>query len=453
MDSLLFTILSFIVALAILIAVHEFGHFWVARRLGVKVLRFSIGFGRPLWMRRGRDGTEYVVAAIPMGGYVKMLDEREAPVDSAEAHLAFNRQSLPVRSAIVAAGPAFNLLFAIFVFWLVFVTGDVGLTSKVESVENGSLAEQAGFQAGDQILSVADKQTPSWESVIYYMLSRSLDNPSLAIRVRDPDGNERNLQLDTKGFQKLSEDGAILKNLGLTPIKVKLPPVFGELVPGEPADQAGILPGDRLLSADGVELTSWNQWFDYVRARPATPIRIDIERDGSTRSLDITPLDREEGGEHYGRVGARPQVPEDLLASYQSVVHYGPLEAIGRSLDQTLDRSLLMFKVLGKMIIGQVSVKNLSGPLSIADYAGKSASYGFDTFIKFLANVSISLAVLNLLPIPVLDGGHLLYFLLEAVKGKPLSERFMEQGQKIGLVILLAIMGLALFVDLNRYLG
>ncbi|MEJ2693168.1 MAG: RIP metalloprotease RseP [Candidatus Thiodiazotropha sp.] len=454
MGSILFTLLSFIVALAILIAVHEFGHFWVARKLGVKVLRFSIGFGRAIWKHTSRrDGVEYVIAAIPLGGYVKMLDEREAPVEEAEQARAFNRQSLPVRSAIVVAGPLFNFVFALLAFWLIFVTGDSGLISKVEKVADDSLAAQAGFKPGDEILAVAGESTPSWESVVYYLLSRSLDESSLPIQVRDEAGNERRLWLETQGFQKLSEEGKILTNLGLTPLRVKLPPVFDKIVEGEPADQAGLRPGDRILSVDGVEMATWSQWVDYVRDRPGQSMRLEIERDGQQRQIDLTTAVREEKGKRFGRVGAMPEIPEGLLEKYRSVVRYGPAEAMGRSLEQTWDRSLLMLKVLGKMLLGQVSVKNLSGPLSIADYAGKSASYGLESFMKFLANVSISLAVLNLLPIPVLDGGHLFFFLIEAVKGRPLSERFVEQGQKIGLAILLAIMGLALFVDLNRYLG
>ncbi len=454
MDSLPFTIASFIVALAILITVHEFGHFWVARRLGVKVLRFSVGFGRPLWKRIGKvDGTEYVVAAIPLGGYVKMLDEREAPVAADELSRAFNRQSLPVRSAIVVAGPLFNFLFAILAFWLIFVSGDTGLKSLVGEVTAGSRAEQSGFRSGDEILAIDGQATPSWESVIYSLLSRSLDEPSLAIRVRDEKGDERDLSMTTDGFQALSEDGMILQNLGLSPARVTLPPVFGEIIPGEPADQAGVLPGDRILSVDGIKMESWNQWVDYVRERPGQPLQMLVERNSLPMEISLTTATKTAGDKSYGRVGAGVDVPEGTLERYQSVVRYGPVEALSRSVGKTWDLSVLMLRMLGKMVTGEVSVKNLSGPLSIADIAGKSASHGLDYFIKFLAGVSVSLAVLNLLPIPVLDGGHLFFFLIEAVKGRPLSERFMEQGQKIGLLILLAIMSLAFYVDLNRFFG
>lgn len=454
MGSLLFTILSFLVALAILIAVHEFGHFWVARKLGVKVLRFSIGFGRPIWKRQGRiDGTEYVIASIPLGGYVKMLDEREAPVDSGERDRAFNRQSLPVRSAIVVAGPLFNFLFAIAAFWLIFVIGDTGLKPLVGEVAADTRAEQAGFLAGDEILAVGDQPTPSWESVVYALLGESLDQASLPVRVRSESGAERQRWLDTTDLQSLAEDGQILTNLGITPGRPVLPPVIGEVLPGEPAEEAGLQTGDRILSVDGIEVKDWTQWVEYVQAHPRQTLALEIERAGSTLPLSITTAVKGEGEQARGRIGAGVSVPEGLMDEYRSLVRYGPIDAMGHALYKTWDMSALMLRMLGKMVIGEVSVKNLSGPISIADSAGKSASYGFVYFIKFLAVVSVSLGVLNLLPIPVLDGGHLFFFLVEAVKGSPLSDRFVEQGQKIGMLILLLVMSIAFYVDLNRFLG
>lgn len=454
MDSLLFTILSFVVALAILITVHEFGHFWVARKLGVKVLRFSIGFGRPIWMWRGkRDGTEYAIAAVPLGGYVKMLDEREAPVNSDERARAFNRQSLPVRSAIVVAGPLFNFLFAILAFWLIFVTGDTGLKPLVGEVTAGSPAAQAGFQPGDQILSINDEPTPSWETVAYALLSQSLDQPSLPIRVRTESGVERQRWLKTAGLQELAENGQVLKNLGLNPSRPLLPPVIGEVLTGEPAAEAGLQSGDRILSVNGTDIKDWSQWVEYVRARPGEILQVTIERQGEPIDVALTPATKSEGDKPYGRIGAGVEEPKGLMERYQSVVRYGPIDALGHAVTKTWDLSSLMLRMMGKMVIGEVSVKNLSGPISIADSAGKSASYGLSYFIKFLAVVSVSLGVLNLLPIPVLDGGHLFFFLVEAIKGRPLSERFVEQGQKIGMLILLAIMSLAFYVDLNRFLG
>jgi regulator of sigma E protease len=454
MGSLLFTISSFVVALAILIAVHEFGHFWVARKLGVKVLRFSIGFGRPLWRHQARDGeTEYVIAAIPLGGYVKMLDEREAPVDAADRERAFNRQSLPVRSAIVVAGPLFNFIFAIFAFWLIFVMGDIGLKPLVGEVEPDSRAEQAGFLPGDEILEVGEQKTPSWENVVYSLLAQSLDQTSLPIRVLSESGLERQRMLDTRDLQTLAEEGKVLENLGLKPDRPTFPPVIGEVLSGEPAERAGLLTGDRILSVDGTTVESWPQWVEYVQARPEQTLQLEIERAGEILTLPITTAVMGEGEKAYGRIGAGVDAPDELMEGYRSLVRYGPVDAVGHAFTKTWDMSLLMLRMLGKMVIGEVSVKNLSGPISIADTAGKSASFGLVYFIKFLAVVSVSLGVLNLLPIPVLDGGHLFFFLIEAVKGGPLPERFVEQGQKIGMMILLVIMSIAFYVDLNRYLG
>jgi regulator of sigma E protease len=454
MNSLLFTLFSFILALAILIAVHEFGHFWVARKLGVKVLRFSIGFGRALWRRTSStDGTEYVIAAIPLGGYVKMLDEREAPVEAEERHRAFNRQPLSIRSAIVVAGPLFNFLFAILAFWLIFVTGDSGLKPIVGEVKSGSIAEQSGFVHGDLILAVAEKPTPTWESVVYVMLSEALDSASLSIRVRNQAGGERVYRMPAQELSKLSEDGMLLQNLGLSPDRPTLPPVIGEVLQGEPAAMAGIEPGDRIVSVNGIEVANWSEWVKYVRKRPGEALDLGIDRNGDYMSTIVTPLLIEGEGESYGRIGASVSVPDNLMDDYRAVVKYGPVDAVGQALYKTWDLSMLMLRMLGKMIIGEVSVKNLSGPISIADSAGKSASYGVSYFLKFLAVVSVSLGVLNLLPIPVLDGGHLFFFLIEGIKGSPLSDRFLEQGQKIGLLILLAIMSLAFYVDINRFLG
>ena len=454
MPDLLHTILSFIVALAILIAVHEFGHFWVARRLGVKVLRFSIGFGRPLmrWVSR-RDGTEYVLAGIPLGGYVKMLDEREEEVDPAEVHRAFNRQKLWRRAAIVLAGPVFNLLFAILLYWGILVTGDTGSRALIGTVAPGSIVAEAGLEAGDELLRVGDRPTPTWEAAIFAFMAETMDGQDLPVRIRDAQGDERIYVLKGQALAALPEDPAILANLGLAPARPLLPPVLGEVIPGEAAAEAGLKPGDLILSTNDQPIASWDAWVAMVREHPGQTLRVLIVRGGQDLELTLTPRPAPGPTGEIGRVGAGVAVPEDLLAQYRVVVRLGPVDALGAAVAKTADMSWLMLKVMGRMLTGQASIENLSGPISIAESAGRSASHGWNYFIKFLAVVSISLGVLNLLPIPVLDGGHLLFFLLEAIKGGPLSEQVQMQGQRIGIALLAALMSLAFFADIQRLLN
>jgi len=455
MESILFKVLAFIVAIGILVAVHEFGHFWVARKLGVKVLRFSIGFGRPLWQWRGRrDDTEYVIAAIPLGGYVKMLDEREGPVPESEAGRAFNRQSLKVRSAIVVAGPAFNFLFAIAAFWLVLVAGETGMKPLVGEVAEASPAAAAGMRSGDEILAVGGEATPTWSAVLYRMAAASVEDGDLALRLRREGGSQAQGTLPAGVIGDLAEREDLLGDLGITPFRPTLPPVLGEVLAGEPADAAGLRPGDRVLRADGESIPTWAAWVDYVRARPNQLIALEIERDGALRQLELIPAEvGAADGSSHGRIGAANEVPEGFLDDYRVVYRLGPLAALPVAADRTLEFSVLTLKVIARILTGDASVRNLSGPLTIADTAGRTASVGWVQFVKFLAIVSISLGVLNLLPIPVLDGGHLVFFALEAVKGGPLSESFLIQGQRIGLAILLCLMGLAFYVDLSRFFG
>lgn len=452
---ILFTLGSFIVALAILIAVHEFGHFWVARRLGVKVLRFSIGFGRPLFrIQRHPDDTEYVVALVPLGGYVKMLDEREEDVPPDQVHLAFNRQALWKRSSIVAAGPAFNFLFAILAYWAIFMSGDSGLRPVIGEVEPQSIAAEAGFEPGDELIRIGDREAGSWETSLFAFIGKSLDGQELGVRVRDVSGNEIERWIPSAAVQSLAEEPDLLGRLGLTPKRPTLPAVIGELVPGEAAAVAGMQPGDRILAADGRPVESWGAWVDLVRDHVEKPILIDVERsDGERLDLEITPRAAQVDGATVGRIGAGVQVPDGFMDDYQVEVSYGPIESLGRAVSKTAEMSVMTLRMVGRMIIGQASIENLSGPITIAETAGRTASYGLDSFIKFLAVVSISLGILNLLPIPVLDGGHLLYFFVEWVKGSPVSEEAQLQGQKIGLFLLAALMSLAFYLDLSRLLG
>lgn len=452
---ILFTLGSFIVALAILIAVHEFGHFWVARRLGVKVLRFSIGFGRPLFrFQRHPDDTEYVVALVPLGGYVKMLDEREEDVPPDQAHLAFNRQALWKRSSIVAAGPAFNFLFAIIAYWAIFMSGDSGLRPVVGEVEPQSIAAEAGFEPGDELIRIGDREAGSWETSLFAFIGKSLGGKELGVRVRDASGNEIERWIPSAAVQSLSEEPDLLGRLGITPKRPILPAVIGELVPGEAAAVAGMQLGDRILAADGRPVESWPAWVDLVRDHADTPILIDVERsDGERLELQITPRTAQVDGATVGRIGAGVLVPDGLMDDYRVEVSYGPLESLERAVSKTVEMSVMTLRMVGRMIIGQASIENLSGPITIAETAGRTASYGLDSFLKFLAVVSISLGILNLLPIPVLDGGHLLYFFIEWIKGSPVSEEAQMQGQKIGLFLLAALMSLAFYLDLSRLLG
>jgi len=454
MLELLLKLGAFLVAIIVLVTVHEFGHFWVARKLGVKVLRFSIGFGRPLltWHRRD-DPTEYMLAAIPLGGYVKMLDEREEPVAESDLGWAFNRQTLWKRAAIVAAGPAFNFVFALLLYWLLFMAGQSGLKPEIGEVPPNSIAAKAGFEAGDVVLEVGDRPTPTWSAVWMATLSEGISGNDLAIRVQRPEGGEQVHVLDGGLLATLEPGRGFLDAVGLQRASPPIPPVIGEVIEGEPAFDAGLETGDRVLRIDGVAIDDWQQFVEVVQANPGEMLELRIERDGSEQTLDIRPAAVAAEGGETGRIGAGVRYPDELWAEQEVWVRYGPLDAAGQAAQRVVDVSVLTLQIVGKMLIGAASVENISSPIGIANAAGQTASYGLASFTQFLALLSVSLGLINLFPIPVLDGGHLLYFAIEGVIGRPLSETVQQQGQRVGIVLLISLMTLAFYVDIARLLG
>jgi regulator of sigma E protease len=448
----LHTLFYFSVAIAVLVAFHELGHFWVARKTGVKVIRFSVGFGKKLWSyQKSPEDTEFVVSAIPMGGYVKMVDEREGEVKESDLPFAFNRQSVSVRTAIVAAGPVFNLILAVVLFWIVMVMGETGLKPILDKVETGTLAAEAGFEAGDQIINVNQKPTPTWSMALDELFSSAIDGGrSIVVDVinREEQPQIRVINLtddDVKSPEILNT------RLGLKPWVPVIKPVIGKLLEDGVAKQSGLQTGDLIISANGEAILSWQQWVDFVQARPDMLINVLLERQDVQTQLQLTPR-REElpDGKAVGKIGAGVEMPEELINSMQVEYSLSPWEAVPAAFEKTWFYSLSTLKMIGKMFMGSASVDNLSGPISIAQYAGQSAEMGLTAFLKFLALISVSLGVLNLLPVPVLDGGHLMFYALEVIKGSPVSDRVQWYFQQLGMLMLFSLMALALFLDLDR---
>jgi regulator of sigma E protease len=445
-------LLPFLLALGLLILVHELGHYLAARWCGVKVLRFSIGFGRPLFMRRaGADATEWVLAVFPLGGYVKMLDEREAAVGEAELARAFNRQSVWRRLAIVAAGPLANLLLAIVIFWGMFVVGSQELRPMLAVVGNDTPAALGGVAEGDLVRSIDGEEVPSWKELRWILFRHALERREVELHVRTRAGAEAVRRLDLSGFS--------LDDAGIDPIAAMglglwwppLPAVVGDIENGAAA-RAGLQKGDRILAIDDKSIESWEEVVDIVRASAGRERVFRIDREGAELDFVIVPDAVEENGQRIGRLGVRHKASERSLEMFGEV-RYGVGAAFVRAVRQTWEMCALSLRAIGQMISGEVSLKNVSGPITIADFAGQSAKLGFGNYINFLALISISLGVLNLLPVPVLDGGHLLYYAAEIVKGGPLPERVLEVGQQIGLTLLLMLMALAIYNDINRLIS
>jgi len=448
---LMYTIGITVFTLGVLVAFHEFGHFWVARKCGVKVLRFSIGFGTPLFKWRDSLDTEYVIALIPLGGYVKMLDEREGEVTPGQEHLAFNRKPVLQRIAVVAAGPLANLLLAVVAFWFVFLAGERGIAPLIGSVEPGSVAELAGLEPGQEIVAIDGSPTPTWQAVNFRLLDRIGDSGVIRFDLRYPDSDfvyQSEAYLDE--WLSEVEEPNLIGGLGIRMYRPPIPVVLDEVVPDSPAEAAGLRSGDRIVAADGIPMDQWNDWVDYVRARPGEAISIDWQRDGQDLQGVIVPAQKlADSGEAYGQVGVSvvvPEWPDEMVREF----HYGPVAALvaaGRRTGELVGFTLNSIK---KMISGLISPKNLSGPITIAKVASASAQSGLEAFVAFLALLSVSLGVLNLLPIPVLDGGHLMYYTIELLFGKPVPVKVQMVGYQIGLLIIVGVMMLALYNDFTR---
>lgn len=452
MISGIYMLVAFIVALGILIVVHEFGHYWVATRVGVKVLRFSVGFGKPIWSRRwGKDQTEFVVSAIPLGGYVRMLGEGDDEYSPEEAHRAFSQKSLIKRTAVVVAGPLFNLAFAVIAFWLVYMIGIDGIKPVVGVVAPQSIAEAAGFRSGDELLEIDGKPVQTWGQHRMYIFRRTLDRAEMTFTVRTESGRKLQRVIDLSQIPIAEIDaGLISRGIGLYVAMPELPAVIGKMEAG-PAEAAGLMLGDRIVRVGRASVSNWREFASRIHSRPGQPTLLTVKRGGEEQLINVTPGAKTIDGKTIGLIGVRPEIP-GLPDSMKAMVRFGPLKSLAVAAEQTWTMSVLTLEMLYRMLKLEISTRNISGPLTIAQAAGYSAQMGIDRFLMFLALVSISLGVLNLLPIPVLDGGHLLYYAFEAVRGKPLSETVQAWGQQIGIMLLVGLMLLAFYNDITRIL-
>lgn len=449
------TILAFILTLGILVTVHEYGHFQVARWCGVKVLKFSVGFGKPIWSKKlGRDQTEFVIAAIPLGGYVKMLGEEQfSDTDSPVAQdmsRAFNQQSVVKRMAIVLAGPFANLLLAVVLYWALFISGTVGIKPFIGDVPDNTPAAVSQLRSGDMIQKINGKDVATWQDVRWLLLNESLKSNKVEIQVVDAHQQMHLHQITTTGLNNDDTNVDVLQKLGLTVYQPKVVPRIGKIVKNSPAESAGLKVGDLVLAINDKPIEDWEALIQEVKLHPAEKIEILIERDSKELRFAIVPDEVRENGKAIGRIGAGFQAEQAELDQYFITQHYTVMEALVKSVEKTWETSVFSLKMLGNMLLGKVSWKGMSGPVTIASYAGQSANMGIKVFIGFLALISISIGILNLLPIPILDGGHFMYYMVEFFTGKPVSEAAINIGQRIGFFLLGWMMVLALYNDMNR---
>jgi len=444
-------LVAFLVVLGILVVFHELGHYTVARWCKVKVLRFSIGFGRIVWSRRiGPDRTEWAVSAIPLGGYVKMLDEREGEVAEADLPRAFNRQRVSKRFIIVAAGPVANFLLAIFLYWLIFMHGAPGMKPVIGAITPGSAAAQAQFASGETITKIGRDSVATWQDARWMLLKYAVDHATVPLEVQNADNEIRTRSLDTSSLKTEDLDGDFLKALGFARLQPPLPPVVEKVIAGGPAERAGLRAGDEIVAIDKKPVTRWDEVVAEISASAGRERVLEVRRGSEMLSMAVTPDAVVDNAARIGRIGAAPRVDKLALQKYMVEVRYSPLVSFGKALERTWDTSAFSLRMLAKMATGQVSLKNLSGPITIADYAGQSAQIGWISYLVFIALISISLGVLNLLPIPLLDGGHLMYYIIEITKGSPVSAKTMEMGQQVGMGILFVLMAFALYNDITR---
>ena len=446
------TVLAFVVTLGLLIVFHEFGHYQVARWCGVKVLRFSIGFGRPLLIKRwGKDQTEWVLAAFPLGGYVKMLDEREGSVAPQDLPQSFNRKPVTQRFAIVAAGPLANFLLAIVLYWLLFMLGTPAMKPVVGTITPATPAAFAGFERGEVITKIEGESVSTWNDARWLLLPHAVDSsPTVTVETLDQQGHVNLRRLDLSGMQADDLDGDFLKKIGLSIYQPDVKPVIAHVTPEGVGSRAGLRVGDEILEVNGKQVALWEEVVQEIRAHPGTSLRLKIRRNDETKGIEVIPDTTTESGEKVGKIGIGPKIDEAEFKKLMVEISYTPGAAMARAISKTWETSIFTLQMLGKMLVGQVSWKNVSGPITIADYAGKSAQMGLAPYLGFLALISISLGVLNLLPIPVLDGGHLMYYVIEIVKGSPLSAKAAEVGQQVGMALLFALMAFAIYNDVAR---
>ena len=448
------TLLAFVVAIVLLVLFHEYGHYWVARRCGVKILVFSLGFGNVIYRKRfANSDTEWVISSIPLGGYVKMLDEREGEVLPEELDQAFNRKPVLQRMAIVVAGPLANFMLAILLYWVLFMHGVPGLKPVLGDIPAGTPAAAAHMQPGETILSVNGESIPSWQEFRWTLLTLALDQGQVKVEAKSADGTTLYHELDLSGLSAHDLEGEFFDKLGLQLYQPTILPVIGQLTADGVAERAGLQSGDLVLRADGVAMPNWGALVEVIRAHAGSPVRLDVQRGEQQLSLVVTPQATTESKKIVGKIGAGPKVDESVWKNMLTEVSYGPVAALVQSLRKTWDTSVISLEMMGKMVRGEISMKNLSGPITIADYAGQSAHMGLVAYLGFLALISISLGVLNLLPVPILDGGHLLYYVVELLKGTPVSEQAWEIGQKIGIALLGTMMVFAIYNDINRLIS